>query len=137
MPYQSSPKSDGSLRIQGLSYFFESSSPIIIKAVVGEKYYNPDTGKYGKHSGQQESDPITLQAILSPDQFLELNDLYTSPTGSSGTLVAIHRQGGIKTTLTGVRLEYLEYGERDVASNDAAKISLRLSFDDSVVEREI
>lgn len=136
MAYVSAPRSQGRIIVQGMTQYFESATQILIMPVVGEKYYNPDTGGFSRHSGKEEYQPITLGGLLSAKQFMEIWTIYNSPRRNSGELTAVHRLAGVKTTFTEVILEDLGWGDYEVGSNDAAKISLKFSYSGLDVVRE-
>lgn len=126
--YQAIPRSDGRCELQGLQYIWNTSSAIVEAPVVGDKYYDPNTGKMASLIGQTEYENITLDGILSKPQFLKLRALYDSAKAKDGSLTATHQIGTITTILTGVRLLRLQYGDFDKASNSPAGVSLEISF---------
>ncbi|MBW4636343.1 MAG: hypothetical protein KME30_32040 [Iphinoe sp. HA4291-MV1] len=126
--YQAIPKSDGKLEIQGLQYIFNTGGDIVESPVVGDKYYDPNTGKMASLIGQTEYDNLTITGILSKAQFQKLKTLYDSSKAKDGTLTATHQIGQITTILTGVRLLRLQYGSFDKSSNSPAEVSLEISY---------
>lgn len=126
--YKPIPKSDGVLEVQSIPYVFHNVTNIVEKAVVGDKYYDPNTGKMSSLIGQTEYDNVTATALLSKTQFEGLNRVYTSPKARDGSLTATHKIGDITTILTGVRILSRTYGEFDKTSNSAAEIQIELSF---------
>lgn len=131
--YTSYPESNGQLQIQGIDYIFESGTAITETAVTGEDYYDPNTGKMNRHSGQKTFSTITLTAIMSPPQLRALKTSYDLPAYSEGEITAIHNLGGVTTKLLKVRLSELSYGSFDKTSNNASKVTLNIDFADTVI----
>jgi hypothetical protein len=126
--YKPIPRSDGKLELQGSASVFHTASDIVEAAVVGDRYYDPNTEKISSLVGQTEYQNITATGLLSKTQFLQLNNLVKSPKSKDGTLTATHVMGDITTVLTGVRILRISYGAFDKMSNSPAEISIEISF---------
>lgn len=126
--YEAIPRSDGKLEIQSLPYVWSSCTDIIENPVVGDRYYDPNTGKMSSLIGQTQYENITVTGLLSKTQFLRLDQLYNSPKAKDGSLTATHVIGNITSTLTGVRLLRKQHGGFDKTSNSPAEVQLEFSF---------
>lgn len=131
--YESYPLSNGKVEIEGIDYIFDSGTDISEVAVVGEPYYDPNTGGINRHSGQKEFQTLTLTAIFSPTQFRQLKAAYDDPRYAAGSITAIHTAGGVTTKLLKVRLSELSYGSFEKLTNTASKITLSLDFSSTIV----
>lgn len=127
--YKPIPRSEGRFEIQSLPQVFHTVTDIVERAVVGDKYYNPNTGKMSMLVGQTEYDNITATGLLSDPQITSLKTLFKDPKSKDGSLTATHILGGITTILTGVRILSMTYGSYDKASNSAAEVTIEVSFD--------
>ena len=126
--YQVVSQSEGKLEIQSLQYIFDNCGNIVEAAVVGDDYYDPNTGQVTQLTGQMRYENISVSGVLSPPQFKKLDSLFKSGKAKDGSLTATHQLGGVTTILTGVKLRRRQWGQFDKLSNSPAKIELEISF---------
>jgi hypothetical protein len=126
--YQVVSRSNADIEFQGLQHIFNTSGDIVESAVVGDKYYDPNTGKITSLVGQTEYENLTVTGVLSKPHFIKLRALFDSPQAKDGSLTATHRIGEVITILTGVRFLRLQYGSFDRTSNSPAEVTLEISF---------
>lgn len=131
--YTSVPQSAGQVQIEGIDYVFESGTEISETAIVGERYYDPNTGKTASHSGGTEYADITLTCLVSDPQTQDLKRAFDDPSYRDGSKTAIYTMGSITVRLLKVKISSLVLPGFNKLSNDAAKITLTLSFSDTVV----
>ncbi|NEP61252.1 MAG: hypothetical protein F6K31_30450 [Symploca sp. SIO2G7] len=135
--YKAYPQSKGSVEIQGLPMIWDTGTGIKSAVVLGDDYYDPNTGKIAQLSGQKKNENITLTGLLSNYQFEQIEKLYNSDKSQNGQLTATWLYGdkpnspdAIVRILTGVRIMSFEFGDFDKLSNSPAKVTLEISFTD-------
>lgn len=130
--YLAIPLSKGSVVIQEIDYVFDTSTAIIKAPVVGDDFYDPDTGEISQLIGQTRRESMTLTALLSKPQFEPLDTFFETPRAKDGSLTATHQAGEsqslITTILLRVRMLRLEYGNIDKLSNSPSKVTLEISY---------
>lgn len=132
MVYSAISQSIGKVEIESLPYIFDTGTDIIEAPVVGDDFFDPNTGKVSQLVGQTRYDTMTLTGLLSRTQFRALKTLKESPKSKDGTLTATSVAGesnnAITTILTGVRLGRLAYGAFDKLSNSPMRVTLEISY---------
>lgn len=126
-------QSTGQLQLQDSDYVWDNCSDIIEAPVVGDDYYDPNTGHTSQLIGQTRYQNITASALLSKAQFIQLRTLKNSAKSRDGSLTATHIMGdvantSITTILTGVRILRFQYGSFDKLSNSPAKVQIEISY---------
>jgi hypothetical protein len=130
--YTPTAQSTGRFELQGVQSVFDNCSDIIEEPVVGDDFYDPNTGKVSQLIGQTRYQNLTLTGLLSRVQFLQLKALKDSPKSRDGSLTGTHVIGEgtntVTTIVTGVRIMRFQYGTFDKLSNSPAKVQVELSF---------
>ena len=132
MVYSAISQSIAKVEIESLQYVFDTGTDIVEAPVVGDDFYDPNTGKVSQLVGQTRYDTMTLTGLLSRTQFRNLRTLKDSPKSKDGTLTATAVAGegndSITTILTGVKLGRLAYGAFDKLSNSPMRVTLEISY---------
>ncbi|NEQ25291.1 MAG: hypothetical protein F6K28_40735 [Microcoleus sp. SIO2G3] len=126
--YEVVSQSTGSFELQGIPIIWDTGSAITRTPVVGDDYYDPNTGQVSNLYGQTKYQPITITAVLTVNEYKALDALYTSGKAFDGTLTATHKIGKLTRLLTGIQLGEMSDGEFNKLSNSPAKISLQVSY---------
>lgn len=130
-------KWNGTIEIENLPIFFDIVSAIDARPLQGANFFNPNTGTRTSLSGATAYEPLTLESLLSAEQytrtFLPWSRARTSVTGE---LSATHIIGDIKTTLLYVRYAGHRFGDIDKLSNDPSKLTLIINFEDTKPDEE-